>query len=74
MAVSLKDIFNDINSLCEDNKVEVNGKMVELELFLGGDMKVIFSYFKIDIICKVSLPLIEWSHFTYTPTVLRYSA
>ena len=41
MSSSLKDVFNEVNSLCRDNKMNVDESEVTIELFLGGDMKVI---------------------------------
>ena len=35
------DVFKDINSLISKNKIEVGGKSINLEFFLGGDYKFI---------------------------------
>ena len=40
MATSFKNIFDGINALCRDNKMEINGQTMEVELFLGEEMKV----------------------------------
>ncbi len=42
MAVSLKDVFDEINTLVEAGGIEINGERVLVELFIGGDMKVSF--------------------------------
>ena len=34
-----KDVFRDINALVKEKKIEVNGKTVNLEFFVGGDYK-----------------------------------
>ena len=41
MAISFKEIFNEINQLISDKSIDVDGKMIQLEFFLGGDYKVI---------------------------------
>ena len=38
---SFGDVFKDINSLISKNKIEVGGKSINLEFFLGGDYKFI---------------------------------
>ena len=40
MGVSLTDIFYDINQLCKNPKLDIDGNSINTELFLGGDMKV----------------------------------
>ena len=40
MEISLRDFSSEVNDLCRDKNVVVNGKAVQVELFLGGDMKV----------------------------------
>ena len=41
MATSFKDVFDEINQLIKKGSIEINGKTVQLEFFLGGDYKVI---------------------------------
>ena len=41
MAISFKEIFSEINQLISDKSIDVDGKMIQLEFFLGGDYKVI---------------------------------
>ncbi|XP_066016033.1 uncharacterized protein [Pocillopora verrucosa] len=38
---SFEDVFKDINSLISKKKIEVGGKSINLEFFLGGDYKFI---------------------------------
>ena len=39
MSSSLEDVFSEVNSLCRENTMNVNGPGVTIELFPGGDMK-----------------------------------
>lgn len=34
-----KDVFSDVNKLVKEKKIEVDGKTINLEFFLGGDYK-----------------------------------
>jgi len=38
---SFADVFNEINKLNSENKIEVNDRVINLEFFLGGDYKFI---------------------------------
>lgn len=37
---SLKDVWNDINSLPENPRIEICGRRQELHIVIGGDLKV----------------------------------
>ena len=41
IATCFKDVLDEINQLIADGSIEVDGKRIELEFFLGGDYKVI---------------------------------
>ena len=38
---SSEDVFSEVNSLCRENKMNADGSEVTIELFLGGDTKMI---------------------------------
>ena len=40
LKVSLANVINDVNSLVRDGEMNVDGKTVKLEFYLGGDYKV----------------------------------
>ena len=42
MGTALADIFQEINELSKDGKVEIDGQSVDVEMFIGGDMKASF--------------------------------
>ena len=44
IATFLKDISDDINYLSKNKNIQVCGTTVEVELFLGGDMKVVYTH------------------------------
>ena len=46
---SFKEIFDEVNDIIKSGYITVNGKRVDIEMFLGGDYKVI------NIIEKVTL-------------------
>ena len=41
MKISCSKIFDDINKLAKIGKIKVNEKDVPIEIFVGGDYKVI---------------------------------
>lgn len=42
-AAVFEDVFRDINELVQKNKIDVDGKTVPLEFFLGGDYKFLLT-------------------------------
>lgn len=40
MAASFKEVFEEINTVLAAGEIDVDGEMVQLEFFLGGDYKV----------------------------------
>ena len=38
---SFKEIFDEVNDIIKSGYITVNGKRVDIEMFLGGDYKVI---------------------------------
>ena len=44
LASSLKDVFDDVNEIQTNGYRTIDGKRVDIELFLGGDYKVIISH------------------------------
>lgn len=40
MAISFKDVFEEINQLIADSAIDIDGEIIELDFFLGGDYKV----------------------------------
>ena len=38
---SFKEIFDEVNDIIKSGYITVNGKQVDIEMFLGGDYKVI---------------------------------
>ena len=43
MRVTCSEVFQDINDLISDGKLNVDGQDIALELFLSGDYKVMFT-------------------------------
>ena len=48
---SFKEIFDEVNDIIKNGYITVSGKRVDIEMFLGGDYKVI------NIIQKVTLKI-----------------
>lgn len=42
---SLANVINEVNSVCREGAVEVKGKKVKIQLYLGGDYKVKTSWY-----------------------------
>ena len=43
LASSFKDVFDDVNEIQKNGHITIDGKRVDIELFLGGDYMVIIS-------------------------------
>ena len=40
LKTSLANVINEVNSMCREGAVDVKGKKVKIQLYLGGDYKV----------------------------------
>ena len=45
LKTSLEKVINEVNSVCREGAVEVKGKKVKIQLYLGGDYKVKTSWY-----------------------------
>ena len=43
LAESFRDVFKEVNEIQDRGYITVDGNQVEIELFLGGDYKVIIT-------------------------------